>query len=121
MIYAAWKALPYWLKVGIPVLAIIAILVLIAALWPEDRTAEQQAIQTTRSAEAISKAAGNAIETIGDQVATEDRINVAVTQAAEEIDSAETADAVRDVVLERLCGTPAHINDAACAMHRTNP
>lgn len=115
MIYAAWKALPSWLKVGIPVLAIIAILVLIAALWPEDRTAEQQAIQTTRSAEAISKAAENAIKTIGDQVATEERIDAAVTQAAQEIDVATTGEAVRSVVVQRLCEQPSHRNDAACA------
>lgn len=110
-----WATLPKSLKIALPVLALVSIMLIVAALWPEDKTAQEQAVQTTRSAEAISQAAEQAIERIGDNVATEEKITAESRQAAEEIDSAQNSEAIREAVLKALCPRASHANDPACA------
>jgi len=98
-------------------LAILALIVLsigYCSLHRSDDSAAKQAEQTSRSGEAISNAAGIAIETIGNRTATDDTIDAATENATKSIDNAQSVDDVRAAVLAGVCGQPSHRDDPAC-------
>lgn len=80
-----------------------------------------QVEQTNRSGEAISNAAEMAIDKIGDRAVTEASIDAAVNETVKEIDRAESADAIHDAVVRRLCVHAEHRNDPACQLRQADP
>lgn len=72
--------------------------------------------QTNRSGEAIANAAEMAIEKLDDRTVTDAAVDQAVASTVQEIGRAESADAVRDAVIDGLCREPQHRNDPACAV-----
>lgn len=80
----------------------------------DDDAINAQVEQTNRSGEAISNAAEMAIDKLEDRTVTEQEIDRAVASTVQEIDRAETADAVRAAVIAGVCGQPEHSADPAC-------
>ena len=114
-------------KAAKPVLfGAFALLLIIATLivtksCSNDRAVQEQADQTNRSGEAIADAAQSAIATIGNRTATDKVVDQAVATAQGNIDNAQDANAVRNAVLDSVCGSPAHRNDPACSMRGPDP
>lgn len=111
-------------KIGAGVLGVLLLGVLIFALGRctggnDDVAAQVE--QTNRSGEAAADAAEMAIDTLEDRTVTDAAIDAAVTKATQEIENAETVDAVRSAVIDSLCGQTAHRNDPACRVQPTNP
>lgn len=104
-----------------PVLIVGAVLLMGVLLFAlgyfsrkDDHGQAEQAKQTTRSGEAISTAAQDAISIIGERVATDHNIDQATQQAVSEIGVATSADQVRDAVLQAVCQQKVHSHDPAC-------
>lgn len=95
------------------VLIVCAILML-SHCGGSDTDIAKQAEQTTKSGEAIQAAASDAIDTIGDRVATEHNIDQAVTDAQRQIDTATDPETVRSIVVASVCKQASHRNDPAC-------
>lgn len=106
-----------------PVAAIVVLVgvLLIVTQCGHDDTAEQQVQQTNRSGEAAANAAEMAIDTLETRMITEHELDMAVQQAAEEIGDAQSVDAIRDIVLDSVCGQPSHRADPACRVQPVNP
>lgn len=95
------------------VILVVAALLLLTARCDQD-DGSKQVEQSKASAEAISDAAKNAIETLQTQAATEANISAAVDQVKGDIKDAKTVEAIRASVVAGLCGRPAFANDPAC-------
>ena len=100
----------------IAILAACALLALIFAVVScrHDNGAGKQAEQTTRSGDAMSNAAANAIDTLQNRTATDDSINAATDNAMKEIGNAQSPDDVRSAVLAGVCASASHRSDPAC-------
>lgn len=107
-------ALPAFIAVCLALLAGLAWLA-----WPKDRTAEAQAIQTTKSGEAIANAAAEAVNTVAERGAAEKAVDNTVTAIQEKITHAQSPDAVRNAVLDGLCQQQAYRDDPACKVRRS--
>lgn len=109
------------------VIGIIIAGVLIAGIFAlgrcsgDNNDAKQQAQQTTRSGEAVASAAADAVSTLEGRVADDKAIDAAVTNATQEIQNAQDADAVRATVVASLCKQNAHRNDPACRVQQADP
>lgn len=102
------KPVVWALLIGLVLLAVFAL----GRCGGDDPTPQVE--QGNRSSEAVADAAQDAISTLEDRVATEQAIDRAVAAAVVKIDDAVTPDAVRDAVLESICGEASHRNDPAC-------
>lgn len=99
----------------------IGVLILITAKCGRiDHTAERQAEQTTRSGEAITAAATDAIQIIGDRAASDRTVDDAVTTAMKGIDDAKSVDDIRRAVVSSLCQQAAHSGDPACRVRQAD-
>lgn len=112
-----------WIKTLTPLARVIAgavlfvgVLVLVLSLTHcgDNREAAEQAKQTNRSGEAITAAASDAIETIGDRVATEKNIDDAVTDAQKDIADVQDPNVIRNIVIDGVCKQNSHRHDPAC-------
>ena len=79
-----------------------------------DARGVSQAKQTTRSGEAIAKAAGSAVNTVSNRTDAEKDIDAAVGIAKQEIGNAQSPDAIRDAVVRAVCVRRENRNDPAC-------
>ncbi len=70
--------------------------------------------QTDRSSDAIADAAEGAIEMLEGRIATENAIDQVVSQTVEQIEGAQSPEAVRAAVLAGVCSRREHRNDPAC-------
>lgn len=104
------------LIVAVLVALVIGAFVLFLARRSHDDTPAVQAQQTTRSADAVSNAARDAIETIGNRTATDAVVDQATMDTVENINNAIDPFSVRDAVIAGVCRNPAHRNDPACAV-----
>lgn len=102
----------YWVLPVIAFIAMVGVIVMLDRCGPNKEA--EQAAQTTRSGEAISGAAQDAIETLEGRTVTEQNIDIAVEAATKEIDHAQDVDAVRAAVVRGLCQSPSHSDDPAC-------
>lgn len=118
----AWLATAWASKLGKPLMIGGAVLLLIGLIFLLGRCSKDdyeddyraQIDQTNRSSDAASDAAEAAIEILEGRTATEDAIDQVVTQTVGQIDSAASADQVRQAVLAGVCETAEHRNDPAC-------
>lgn len=120
--------IPTWLitawasKLGRPLMiggGIVLLLLLVFALGRctggnDTNAIKAQADQTNRSSEAIADAASDAVTMLEHRTATEDAIDQVVSQTVDEINGAQSPDAVRAAVLAGVCSQPSHRNDPAC-------
>jgi Tfp pilus assembly protein PilX len=74
------------------------------ATMQKDRQISAQTKQGNASAEAITRAASEAVETVQGRGTTEQQIDAATEQAKREIGNAENSDEIRAAVLRALCG-----------------
>ena len=105
-----------WFVFGGIALAGVILLIIFGPGACSNRQAVEQARQTTRSGEAISNAAAEAIADIGNTTANESVIDEAVANTQEGIANAQDPAAVRAAVVQRLCADPRHRLDPACRM-----
>lgn len=103
-----------WLLIGLAGALFIAAVFALGRCGRPD--AAKQAEQTTKSSNATADAAAVALNTLEGRVANESEIDRAVGAAVMEIDNANDPDAVRSIVLGRLCDTPEYRN-TTCALH----
>ncbi len=107
----------YWYPALGGVLALLLFgLIMTVKACGVDRTAERQAEQTTKSGQAITAAASDAIQIIGDRAASDKTIDAAVNDATKGIHDAKSVDDIRRAVIDGVCGQAAHRNDPACRM-----
>ena len=92
----------------------IGLVIVLLATCHRDNGAGKQAEQTTRSGDAMSNAAANAIDTLQNRTATDDTINAATDNAMKEIGNAQSPDDVRSAVLAGVCASASHRSDPAC-------
>lgn len=95
---------------------LIAIIAFTLAKCSEDHTAERQAEQTTKSGEAFANSATTAIEIIGNRTVTDATVDQAVADTQRNINDAENPDLLRGAVIDRVCRSPSHRSDPACAV-----
>ena len=114
---AKWATRLMW-SVGIA--AFLGAVFLLGRCTAGDDDPTPQIQQSNRSAEAMGKAAESAVNAVTDLVITEQSVDAAVRDATQEIDNAKDVDAVRDAVLDSLCGRATHRDDPACKLHRSN-
>lgn len=115
-------------KFGKPIAIVGSVLLLIGLVFllgrcsgDDNEDVEAQVEQTNRSGEAIANAAEMAIEKVGDRTATDEIVDQAVAATVKEIGHAESSDAVRNAVINGLCGQAQFSNDPACRVQQTNP
>ena len=99
----------------------LLVLSLVLILIPDDSGEEDQARQTTASAEAVSKSATEAIKAIEAQNELSDSVDDAVKNVSEVIENAEDPDAVRSAVVGGLCARPFFSDDPACQLRGADP
>lgn len=99
---------------GLLVVLLLGGMFLLGKCSNDDDAVNAQVEQTNRSGEAIANAAEMAIDKLEDRTVTDQAIDQAVASTVQEIDRAESADAVRAAVIAGLCGQPEHRNDPAC-------
>lgn len=116
----AWLASIVGQRAAKPVFFAVLAVVLLGSMFllgkcsNDDDAIQAQVEQTNRSGEAISNAAEMAIDKLEDRTVTDQAIDQAVSSTVQEIDRAETADAVRAAVIAGVCGQPEHRADPAC-------
>lgn len=77
-----------------------------------------QVQQTTRSTNAVASAAADAVSVLEERTTDEKSIDEAVTQATQEIGSAQTVQEVHSAVTSALCHRDAFAADPACRVHQ---
>ncbi len=112
MIYAIFAKVPRWASIAIAAALLVLATFIVARCTGGKDTS--QAEQTTRSGEAISNAAQGAIKTIGDRTVTDKVLENAASQAAEDVESAQSAAEIRSTVKATVCGQNVHRNDPGC-------
>jgi hypothetical protein len=78
--------------------------------------AADQAVQTTRSSEALGNAAQSAVADIMNQTRAETVIDAAAAATKEEIGNAQDPAAVRAAVARNVCLRPEYRSDPSCTM-----
>lgn len=114
-------------KFGKPAVIALGVLLLIGAIFllgrctGNDDELEAQVEQTNRSGEAIADAAEMAIDKLEGREVSAEAIDAAVADTVQEIDDAQSADAIHDAVVRSLCVRAEHRDDPACQLRQTDP
>jgi hypothetical protein len=106
----------YWYPVlaGIGAFLLFGFVLTVKSCGRVDHTAERQVEQTTKSGQAITAAASDAIQIIGDRIVNDKTVDNAINDATKEINNAKNIDDVRRAVIDGVCQQKAHRFDPAC-------
>jgi hypothetical protein len=115
LLWIAGSKYHYVLIAGIIMLLLVTIVIGVGSCGRRDTS---QIEQSAASAEAANSAGAAAVNTAASVAADEIAADARTRQTIKEIDNAQTPDAVRSAVLDRLCGQETHLLDPACRVRR---